>query len=281
MLSPDRVDLVGNQVAEQPHLIRMRSVSKQYNPRSGGVVTALQQISVEIPEKQFVTIVGPSGCGKSTVMKIAGGIIQPSSGTVEFDGRPLSRPSPEIGMVFQKATLMAWRTIIKNVLFPIEMLGLSTASYEVKARELLKTAGLSGFANVYPQELSGGMQQRVSICRALIYEPKLLLMDEPFGALDAMTREEMCLELLRIWDERKKTVVFVTHSISEAVLLADRVLVMTARPGRLVLDLPIKLPRPRTPDMEYTPQFKSYADQVREQIYSSRERGGTPDAPRW
>jgi NitT/TauT family transport system ATP-binding protein len=277
MLDPDRLvsDVSCTQVAEHDALIRLEAVSKQYKTRSGVAVTALHDVSVEVAQNQFVTIVGPSGCGKSTVMKIAGGIIDPSSGVVEFDGRPLLRPSPKIGMVFQKPTLMPWRTVLKNVLFPIEMLGLPTVSYEAKALELLKTVGLAGFENVYPQELSGGMQQRVAICRALIYDPKLLLMDEPFGALDAMTREEMGIELLRIWDEHKKTVLFVTHSISEAVFLADRVLVMAPRPGRLVLDLPVGLPRPRTPDMEFTPEFKRYADQVRDEIYGSKRRRDT------
>jgi NitT/TauT family transport system ATP-binding protein len=273
MLRPDRLNSQATSACDLPDpatLVRISSISKKYETRSGETITALDEVSVDIARNQFVTIVGPSGCGKSTLMKIAGGIVAPSSGTISFDGRRLSRPSPEIGMVFQKATLMAWRTVLKNVLFPVEMLGLPTGSYEAKARELLKLVGLEEFANVYPQELSGGMQQRVSICRALIYDPKLLLMDEPFGALDAMTREEMVLELLRLWDERKKTVLFVTHSINEAVFLADRVLVMTARPGRVVLDLPIKLPRPRSPDMEYTSEFKDYVDQVRQNIYASK-----------
>jgi len=155
-------------------------------------------------------------------------------------------------------------------LFPIEMLGLPDASYRAEALALLDMVGLHGFEDVYPQELSGGMQQRAAICRALVYDPKLLLMDEPFGALDALTREEMVLELLRIWDERKKTVIFVTHSISEAVFMADRVLVMTPRPGRIVLDLPIDLPRPRVADLEFTQEFKRYSDQIRDQIYAGK-----------
>jgi NitT/TauT family transport system ATP-binding protein len=276
MLKPDRVsanEAVDNGPDQQrlENVVRLRGVSKKYSTRSSGDVTALQGVSVDIKANQFVTIVGPSGCGKSTVMKIAGGIIEPSSGTIEFDGHPLMRPSPEIGMVFQKATLMAWRTVLENVLFPIEMLGLSVAQYDGKARALLDMVGLRGFEDVYPQELSGGMQQRAAICRALVYDPKLLLMDEPFGALDALTREEMVIELLRIWDERKKTVLFVTHSISEAVFLADRVLVMTPRPGRVVLDLSIDLPRPRSPDLEFTQEFKHLCDRVRDQIYAGKQ----------
>jgi NitT/TauT family transport system ATP-binding protein len=245
-----------------------------YDTRSGGTVSALQDVSVGIDANEFVTIVGPSGCGKSTLLRIAGGIISPSQGDVVFDGRPLIRPSPEIGMVFQKPVLLPWRSVLDNVLFPFEMMSMRTRQHEDKARRLLELVGLAGFEQVYPQELSGGMQQRVSICRALVYEPKLLLMDEPFGALDALTREELGLELLRIWDEQKKTVIFVTHSINEAVFLADRVLVMTPRPGRIVLDLEIDLPRPRREDLEFSPEFKAYAAAVRDQIYASKRGRG-------
>jgi NitT/TauT family transport system ATP-binding protein len=189
---------------------------------------------------------------------------------VRLDGRPVEKPSRDAGMVFQRPVLLPWRTVLDNVLFPLEMLGWSVDERLDDARRLISLVGLDGFEKAMPQELSGGMQQRVSICRALVYDPKLLLMDEPFGALDAMTREEMCLELLRIWVERRKTVVFVTHSIAESVFLADRVVVMTQRPGRVVLNLRIDLPRPRTLDMEFSQAFKSYADAVRDAVYSSR-----------
>jgi NitT/TauT family transport system ATP-binding protein len=252
-------------------LISLQGVTKEYSVRAGGTVTALQDVSLEIKENEFVTLVGPSGCGKSTVLKIVGGIIPISRGSVLFQDRPMEKPSREIGMVFQRAILLPWRSVLDNVLFPIEMLGWSVEEYRAKARQLLALVGLEGFERALPQELSGGMQQRVSICRALVYDPKLMLMDEPFGALDAMTREELAVELLRIWTERQKTVVFVTHSIMEAVFLADRVVVMTARPGRVVLDLPIDLPRPRTIEMEFTPEFKAYADAVREAIYASKK----------
>jgi len=252
-------------------IVKLNAVTKDYATRSSGAVTALKDISIDIKDGEFVSIVGPSGCGKSTVLKIVGGIIPPTRGKVLFKERPLIKPTSEMGMVFQKAVLLPWRSVLENVLFPIEMLGLRVADYEEKARSLLKLVGLGGFENVYPQELSGGMQQRASICRALVYDPAMLLMDEPFGALDALTREELAIELLRIWDERKKTVVFVTHSITEAVFLSDRVIVMTPRPGRIVLDLPIDLPRPRTVDMEFSQQFKLYSEQVREGIYSSKK----------
>ncbi len=251
-------------------LAQLQTVSKDYTVRSGGTVTALQDVSLDIRENEFVTLVGPSGCGKSTVLKILGGIIRASRGTLLFDGKPLDRPSREIGMVFQRPVLLPWRSVLDNVLFPIEMLGWKVSEHLDEAQRLIKLVGLSGFEKALPQELSGGMQQRVSICRALVYDPKLLLMDEPFGAVDAMTREEMCLEVMRIWRERRKTGVFVTHSISESVFLADRVVVMTPRPGRIVVDLPIDLPRPRTIDMEFTPEFKAYADVVRGAIYSSK-----------
>jgi len=251
-------------------LIRVDAVDKEYATRSGDGVTALKGISLEIRENEFVTLVGPSGCGKSTVLKIIGGIIKATRGLVEFDGRPLEKPSREIGMVFQRPILLPWRSVLDNVLFPFEMMGRNVREHVDEARRLLDMVGLSGFENALPRELSGGMQQRVSICRALVYDPKLLLMDEPFGALDAMTREELGIELLRIWTERRKTVVFVTHSITEAVFLADRVIVMTPRPGKVVLDLRIDLPRPRTIDVEFTPEFKAYADAVRDAIYTGK-----------
>jgi NitT/TauT family transport system ATP-binding protein len=257
--------------ASAPHqMIQLQSINKTYNARSGGVVVALQDVNLDIQEGEFVTLVGPSGCGKSTVLKIIGGIIQASDGTMLLDGKPLTKPSREIGMVFQRPVLLPWRNVLDNVLYPFEMLGWNVNEHLDEAHRLINLVGLGGFEKALPSELSGGMQQRVSICRALVYDPKLLLMDEPFGAVDAMTREEMCFEVLRIWQERRKTVVFVTHSIPESVFLADRVVVMAPRPGRVVLDLRIDLPRPRTLDTEFTPLFKEYTDAVRDAIYSSR-----------
>jgi NitT/TauT family transport system ATP-binding protein len=254
-----------------PHqMIQLQSINKTYTARSGGVVVALQEVNLDIRESEFVTLVGPSGCGKSTVLKIIGGIIQPSHGTVLLDGVPLVKPSRQVGMVFQRPVLLPWRNVLDNVLYPFEMLGWNVNEHVDEARRLIKLVGLGGFEKALPQELSGGMQQRVSICRALVYDPKLLLMDEPFGAVDAMTREEMCFEILRIWQERRKTVAFVTHSIPESVFLGDRVVVMAPRPGRVVLDLRIDLPRPRTLDTEFAPAFKEYTDAVRAAIYSSK-----------
>lgn len=251
-------------------LISVRDVQKTFITRSGSAVTALDRTSLDIAEDEFVTIVGPSGCGKTTLLRLIAGIVQPSSGEIILKGRKVVRPSREIGMVFQQPILLSWRTVLDNVLFPIEMLGWPVAKYRDEAMRLLELVGLQGFESARPRELSGGMQQRVSICRALVSDPKVLLMDEPFAALDAMTREELGVELLRIWSERRKTVVFVTHSIAEAILLADRVLVMTARPGRVVRELKIDLPRPRRIEMEHSAEFGRYSDAVRNSITSSR-----------
>jgi NitT/TauT family transport system ATP-binding protein len=249
-------------------LVSLEGVTRRFVTRSGTDVTALQEVSLAIERDQFVTVVGPSGCGKTTLMKLVGGIMPPTRGTVRLNGEVLARPSRKVGMVFQRPVLLPWRSVLENVLFPLEMLGWPTAPRKDEARRLIKLVGLGGFENALPSELSGGMQQRVSICRALIYEPELLLMDEPFGAVDAMTREDLSFELLRIWNEKRKTVVFVTHSITEAVLLADRVIVMTARPGRVVMDVPITLPRPRTPDTEFTAEFKDFAKIIKSAVYA-------------
>jgi NitT/TauT family transport system ATP-binding protein len=193
-----------------------------------------------------VTLVGRSGCGKSTLLRILAGLIPPSNGSVTIAGRPVSGPRRDVSLVFQRSALMPWRNVIENVLLPIEILGLSKREYRPVAADLLALVGLQGFERRRPYELSGGMHQRVALCRALIQDPQVLLMDEPFAALDALTREELSLELQRIWSERQKTIVFVTHSIQEAVLLADRVVAMSPRPGRIVRTIAVDLPRPRS-----------------------------------
>ena len=232
-------------------IISAVDVGKHFPVRAGGNTVALRGVSIDIPRDQFVTIVGPSGCGKSTLLKMLAGVTAPTTGKLMLNGKVLDRPSRAVGMVFQRPVLLPWRSVIQNVLFPIELLKWSPAKYYDKAIELIELVGLRGFEQALPSELSGGMQQRVSICRALIYDPEVLLMDEPFGALDAITREDLSVELLQIWTERRKTVVFVTHSITEAVLLADRVVVMAPRPGRVVMDVPILLPRPRNLATEF------------------------------
>jgi NitT/TauT family transport system ATP-binding protein len=251
--------------------ISVEHVGKRYQTRSRSIVTALEDVSLEVHADEFLTIVGPSGCGKSTLLKLIGGLLTPSEGIIRMRGAPLDGPSPDVGMVFQSPVLLPWRSVLDNVLFPIEILRWSRARYRAEAERLIALVGLGGFERSIPRELSGGMQQRVAICRALIHDPALLLMDEPFGALDAMTREEMAMELLRVWSERRKTVVFVTHSIPEAILLADRVAVMTPRPGRIVEVLPIDLPRPRSIQMVFSPDFQKYAEAVRAAIAPSRE----------
>ena len=210
-----------------------------------------------------MAVVGPSGCGKSTLLKILAGLLAPSGGSASLRGTTIQGPRRDIGVVFQAPVLFPWRTVLDNVLLPIDVQGLGRDRFRPVAMDLLALVGLREFERRYPWELSGGMQQRVAITRALVHDPAMLLMDEPFGALDAMTREHMNLELQRIWMEKKKTVFFITHSIPEAVFLADRVLVMTPRPGRIVDDLVIKLPRPRPLDVMTTPEFGAYTRHIR------------------
>lgn len=237
-----------------PALVDLQGVSREYVTRTGPLL-AVDDMSMQIREREFVAILGPSGCGKSTLLKTIAGLLPPSRGRVLVDGQSVTRPLDRLGMVFQSPVLLRWRTVIGNVLFPADALGQRGEAIREHALGLLKLVGLEGFEQRYPHELSGGMAQRVSLARALLLDPRLLLMDEPFGALDALTRDEMGFELLRIWQERPKTVLFVTHSISESVLLADRVLVMTPRPGRLALDVTIDLPRPRNARMRTLPRF--------------------------
>jgi NitT/TauT family transport system ATP-binding protein len=241
-------------------LIDLDKVGMIYEAASGPV-EALAGISLSVEPGEFVSLVGPSGCGKSTLLRIVAGLRPATSGTITVAGRAVTRPIPDIGMVFQAPILLKWRTILENVLLPAELAGKDPGSLRGRALELLEMAGLHGFADKLPRELSGGMQQRASLCRALLLDPPLLLMDEPFGALDAMTRDDMALELLRIWGEHdlgreaRKTVLFVTHSIPEAVFLSDRVVVMSPRPGRIAADLRIDLPRPRTVELRATEAF--------------------------
>jgi NitT/TauT family transport system ATP-binding protein len=242
--------------------ISVQHLSKVYATRDGGVA-ALERISFSIDEGEFVAVVGPSGCGKSTLLKILAGLLSSTDGSASLRGTRIQGPRRDIGVVFQAPVLFPWRTVLDNVLLPIDVQGQGRERYLPAARDLLTLVGLRDFERRYPWELSGGMQQRVAITRALIHDPAMLLMDEPFGALDAMTREHMNLELQRIWMEKKKTVFFITHSIPEAVFLADRVLVMTPRPGRVVDDLRIKLPRPRGLDAMTTPEFGEYTRHIR------------------
>ena len=245
--------------------IEVASLSKVYASQDGQI-KALSDVSFAIADAEFVTIVGHSGCGKSTLLKIIAGLLPSSSGSVKVRGRSVTAPLSDVGMVFQRPVLLKWRTILANVMLPIEMLRLPRKESTERALDLLKLAGLSDFSHQYPAQLSGGMQQRAAICRALVHDPSLLLMDEPFGALDLMTREEMNFELLRIWSERRKTTLLVTHSISEAVFLADRVIVMTPRPGMVADIVEVNLPRPRMPETKLDPRFSACVQAIGRKI---------------
>jgi NitT/TauT family transport system ATP-binding protein len=243
--------------------IRVVGLHKSYTTRAGEGVTALSNVSFEVKDGEFVTVVGSSGCGKTTLLKILAGIVRRSHGDVRLRGETVDGPHSGVGVVFQAPVLLPWRTVLSNIMLPVELQKKRDPQFEERARNYLKTAGLDGFESKYPAELSGGMQQRVGIGRALVLDPALLLMDEPFGALDAMTRDAMNLELLRIWEQSRKTVILVTHSIPEAVFLADRVIVMTPRPGQISEIINVDLPRPRTLEMINSEAFGRYAKAIR------------------
>jgi NitT/TauT family transport system ATP-binding protein len=250
---------------------------------ASGPVEALAGISLSVGAGEFVSLVGPSGCGKSTLLRIVAGLRPATEGAVRVGGNIVRAPIADVGMVFQAPILLKWRSIMQNVLLPAELAGEDVRALRKRAAQLLDMAGLAGFGNKLPRELSGGMQQRAALCRALLLDPPLLLMDEPFGALDAMTRDDMALELLRIWGERdlarqaRKTVLFVTHSISEAVFLSDRVVVMSPRPGRVVLDLRIDLPRPRTVELRASEAFGRLSLDIFRAL-AGRTEANRPDA---
>jgi len=243
-------------------VIDVRNLRKEYST-ARGPVCALDRINFDVAEGEFVAIVGPSGCGKSTLLKILAGLLAPSAGEVKLRGEEITGPRRDIGVVFQSPVLFPWRTVLDNVLLPADVQKLGRQASQARALELLAMVGLQGFEHRYPWELSGGMQQRVAISRGLIHNPAMLLMDEPFGALDAMTRESLNLELQRIWLECRETVLFITHSIAEAVFLADRVLVMTPRPGRIAEDVRIGIPRPRALDVLAIPEFAGIVGRIR------------------
>ena len=256
--------------------IALDRVGMTYEAQSGPV-EALREISFTVGRGEFVALVGPSGCGKSTLLRIVAGLRMPTAGTATVEGRPVTRPFAAVGMVFQTPVLLKWRSVLDNVLLPAELAGLEVRRYRARARDLLKLVGLGDFEAKLPRELSGGMQQRASLCRALLLDPPLLLMDEPFGALDAITRDEMNVELLRIWGEaaggaqsaERKTIMFVTHSIPEAVFLADRVVVMTPRPGRVARICPVVLRRPRTPVARASAEFGQLSLEIYELLTAS------------
>ncbi len=237
-----------------------------YQPRTGGRLLALDNINLHVDDGEFVTIVGPSGCGKTTFINLCDGLLKPTSGKIDIDGKQVTGPGIDRGMVFQDSCLMPWRTVFKNVIFGLECQGLDNAEGQERARKFIKLVGLQGFEDHYPHELSGGMQQRCNLARALTVDPKILIMDEPFASLDAQTREIMQKELLRIWSEARKTVLFITHQINEAIYLADRVIVFGARPGKVKQTIKIDLPRPRDLSLKRDPRFLELENRVWEQI---------------
>jgi NitT/TauT family transport system ATP-binding protein len=270
-------------VAPQPY-VEVAEVSKIYRSGTADAVEAVSSVSFTVPRGQFVAILGPSGCGKSTLLMMLGGLEALTAGRITVDGMPMSGPRTSIGVMFQDSTLLPWKSALDNVLFPIRVLKRPLDAYRDGARALLERVGLHDFAHKKPHELSGGMRQRVAICRALVYDPELLLMDEPFSALDAITRDEMNELLLDLWQQYTKTALFVTHSIREAVFLADRVLVMTRRPATIVEDLTIPFARPRPLAIGETREFNEICGHLRERIeeshYRERRRRADPAAVR-
>jgi NitT/TauT family transport system ATP-binding protein len=252
--------------------IAMRAIEKWYGTRDAPV-HALAPTDIDVPEREFLVLLGPSGCGKTTMLRMIGGLIQPTSGELLIEGRGLWRGAQrqgdalsELGMVFQDANLFPWLTIEDNIALPLELKGWSRAKRLARAHELMRLTGITGFERRWPRELSGGMRQRAAIARALSYDPRILLMDEPFGALDAMTRESMNLELQRIWMETGKTVVLVTHSIAEAVFLADRIVLLSPRPGRVDMIVDVPFARARTPDLQSAPEFQEIVRRLRRRL---------------
>jgi NitT/TauT family transport system ATP-binding protein len=248
-------------------LIEIRNLVKTYRTRDGDV-PSLKPIDLDVREGEFVAVVGPSGCGKSTLLKLLAGLIPPSGGEIRIDGKLVTEPPDDVGIVFQNPVLLAWRNVLRNVMMPVEVRRLDRVTHLARAKKLLATAGLQGFENKFPWQLSGGMQQRTAICRALVHDPKIVLMDEPFGALDAMTRERMNLELQRIHHETAKTILLITHSIPEAVFLADRVVVMTERPGSVAAIYEVPLARPRRLEQMGDAAFVALTQRVRGHFFA-------------
>jgi NitT/TauT family transport system ATP-binding protein len=256
-------------MTETPPVISFQGVDQVFSREDGTSVIALQDLTFDIGKHEFVAVLGPSGCGKSTLLRLLAGLVFPTQGRITIYGHEVTEPRDEVGIVFQRPTLLPWFDVIGNVTFPFRhKYGRVTEAEKTRARELLKLVDLEQFATSQIDQLSGGMQQRVAIARALLLDPDILLMDEPFSALDALTRDEMSFELLRIWSERPKTVLFITHSIPEAVLLADRIIVMSPRPGavREILDVP--LPRPRSFDSLSDPRFNALANHIRSRLFA-------------
>jgi NitT/TauT family transport system ATP-binding protein len=255
-----------SQASSAAALIDVKSVSKAFLA-GGETVEALHNVTFGIAEGEFVSFLGPSGCGKTTLMMILVGLASADSGEAAIRGRRIDAPFTDVGVVFQTPELLDWRTALENILLQIEVRRLPVRDFAEPAKQLLARVGLAGFDNKYPSELSGGMRQRVALCRALIHDPEILLMDEPFGALDALTRDQMNLDLQHLWLEKRKTAVLVTHSIEEAVFLSDRIIVMTPRPGTIADIIRVDLPRPRPLDCKDTPQFAAFTGHIRKKFF--------------
>ena len=246
--------------------LKIDNVYKEYQGRNGKTI-ALNGVSLDIKENEFICVVGPSGCGKSTLLNIIAGLLEPTSGTVSLDGKVIEGTGVERGVVFQQYALFPWRTVLKNVMFPLEMKKVPKAEAEAIARKYIKSVGLEGFEKSFPKELSGGMKQRVAIARAYAANPEVLLLDEPFGALDAQTRVQLQSELLETWEKEKKTCFFITHDVDEAVILAQRVIIMSARPGRIKKIVDIDIPSPRTQATKTDPRFLELKSEIWNQVY--------------
>ena len=260
--------------------IELKGVSHVFDTRKTRL-EALAGIDVEVRDSEFVTLVGRSGCGKSTLLRIIAGLLRPTAGEVRVGDAPMRGPRRDVSFMFQRSALLPWRTVFENVMLPVQILRLDRRTYRARAEELFALTGLEGFEDRRPDELSGGMQQRVSLCRALVHNPSVLLMDEPFAALDALTREELSLELQRIWSEDRKTIVFVTHSIQEAALLADRIVVMTPRPGRIARTLEVNAPRPRSLGLSaHSDELDRVSAELHELLFAGREPADTADSVR-
>jgi NitT/TauT family transport system ATP-binding protein len=262
--APRAVNVLPDRAAVRAPALRIAAVRKVYDS-----LEAIRAVTLDVADGEFVSVLGPSGCGKSTLLMMVAGLVDITEGEIDINETPVRGPRREIGVVFQSPVLLPWRTVLQNVMFPVELLKLPRQEYKARALELLRMAKIDEFVDLLPRQLSGGMRQRAAICRALVHNPSILLMDEPFSALDAITRDEMAIELLRIWQANRKTVVFVTHSIREAVLLSDRVVVMGRRPATIVEELKVDLPRPRTIAMTEDEAFNRMVRHLRRAIEAS------------
>jgi NitT/TauT family transport system ATP-binding protein len=273
-----RVSSIGSAPSSRRTAMTIEHATKYYKTQTGSV-HALEDLTLEIAEGEFVCVLGPSGCGKSTLLWALSGLHELTNGRITLNGTPVTGPRPEIGMIFQDANLLPWRNLYQNILFPFEIKKINPKNYDQRIKGLIDEVGLTGFEKKMPRELSGGMQQRASIVRCLSFDPSVILMDEPFGSLDAFTRDEMNLLIQKIWMETGKTIIFVTHNVTESIFLADRVVVLTPRPGKLAHIFPINLPRPRSIEQTFTPEFLKIVLEIKQTIITGAYSPRPDDAP--